>query len=194
MRLRTIHIALAMLLVAGCQEGPKANTPTTPKTAAPAPKKAPESAKQETAKGVAPSEALPYEYTYSPVGRRDPFRSIVDDVARANAENTSRPECGQLCKWDLEQLRLVAVISGISNSVAMLESPDGRGHIVRRGTYVGKRSGRVSQIRSDELVVTEIFKDQMGTPHVNPIVIRLPVDKGETELEEENLLRSEVAQ
>lgn len=136
-----------------------------------------------------------YEYTYSPVGKRDPFRSTLEDLAERPADASMRPDCGPLCGWDIGQLKLVAVISGISNPVAMLEAPNNKGYIVRRGTFVGKRNGKVTQIRSGEVVITEIFKDQMGKPHVSPIVVRLPADtKDAFEPEEQNLLGAEVAE
>ncbi len=39
--------------------------------------------------------------------------------------------------------------------MAMVEDPEGRGHMIRRGSFIGKRSGKVSDIRRDRLVVTE---------------------------------------
>jgi type IV pilus assembly protein PilP len=152
--------------------------------------------KVEQLKEEKPAEAVPpLEYAYSPVGKRDPFRSILDDIAQKAVDSASgRAECGPLCHWDLEQLRLVAVISGISNPLGMVEDPNGRGHVVRRGTFVGKRNGKITQISAGEVVVTEVFKDQMGKPHSNPVVIKLPVDKQESEQEDANLLSREIAE
>ncbi len=133
------------------------------------------------------------EYVYSPVGKRDPFRSILDDVSEVRPSELGRPDCGPLCKWEIEQLRLVAVISGMSNPLGMVEDPGGKGYIVRRGTYVGKRNGKITQIRAGEIVVTEIFKDPMGKPHPNLVVIKLPVENAAPE-EEQNLLGPEVAE
>jgi type IV pilus assembly protein PilP len=142
------------------------------------------------------AEADPvFEYTYTPVGKRDPFRSVVDDAASLPAEALAmRADCGPLCKWEIEQLKLVAVISGISNPVAMVEDPSGKGFVVRRGSFVGKRNGKVTQIRAGEVVVTEIFKDQMGKPHVNPVFIRMPVEKSSQDEAEVNLLGPEVTE
>lgn len=127
-----------------------------------------------------------YEYAYTPVGKRDPFRSLFDDAARAD-ESAAMRDCGPLCKWELEQLRLVAVISGLSNPLAMVEDPEGRGHVVRRGTFVGKHNGKVTQIRSGEIVVSEVYKDHLGKPHINARVMKLPVEQKERG-EDTNLL------
>lgn len=186
-----IPILAAVLALASCGDPP----PPEP-AAAPAPKPAQAQAQKKAETAERPADAPPpLEYAYSPVGKRDPFRSVLDDAKQASADTDgTRPDCGPLCKWELEQLRLVAVVSGVSNPLAMVEDPNGRGYIVRRGTFVGKRNGKVTQIRSGEVVVTEIYKDQMGKPHVNPVPIRLPEDKQAGAQDEQNLLTPEVAE
>ena len=184
-------ILVALLVLAGCGEevAPQAATPKP--APAPAPKKeaAPSPALAEAA--AAPT----LEYAYSPVGKRDPFRSVLDDKAGPSDTGQERPDCGPLCKWELEQLKLVAVISGVSNPLAMVEDPNGPSMGPRLlGTFVGKRNGKVTQIRAGELVVTEIYKDQMGKPHVNPVPIKLPTDVKPGEAEDQNLLAPEVAE
>ena len=189
-----IPILVALLVLSGC--GEEVATP-----AAPTPKPAPAPAKKEAAqaqdanKQQADAAAVPtIEYAYSPVGKRDPFRSALEDKQGPQESGQERPDCGPLCKWELEQLKLVAVISGVSNPLAMVEDPNGRGYIVRRGTFVGKRNGKVTQIQAGELVVTEIYKDQMGKPHVNPVPIKLPTDEKPGAQEDPNLLTPEVAE
>jgi hypothetical protein len=39
--------------------------------------------------------------------------------------------------------------------------------------FVGKRGGRVTQIKRDEVVVTEIFKGPDGKPHPNNIDLKI---------------------
>jgi len=187
-------ILVALLTLAGCGEE---IAPPPPPKAAPAPAPAPKKeAAAQTQDATKPGEAPPptVEYAYSPVGKRDPFRSVLDDKTGPTESGQERPDCGPLCKWELEQLKLVAVISGVSNPLAMVEDPNGRGYIVRRGTFVGKRNGKVTQIRAGEVVVTEIYKDQMGKPHVNPVPIKLPTDEKPGAAEDQNLLTPEVAE
>lgn len=179
-------ILVALLAAVACGSEPPAQPEPPPP---PPPKAAPKVAE------AAPAEVVPaVEYAYSPVGKRDPFRSTVDEKLGPAGDAPLVPNCGPLCKWELDQLRLVAVISGVSNPLAMVEDPTGRGYIVRRGTFVGKRNGKITQIRSGEVVVTEIYKDQMGKPHINPVPIKLPDDQKPGEQDDQNLLTPEVAE
>src|SRR5262249_17804956 len=49
-------------------------------------------------------------YSYDPVGKRDPFRSPVEDMKQVQNENSPCSE--PLCQWDLDQLTLVAIVTG----------------------------------------------------------------------------------
>ena len=182
--LSSTALALA-LATAGCGDPPKAAGP------APAVKKAEAKAAEDKAAEGKEKEVV-LEYSYSPVGKRDPFRSILDELAaKAEETPTTGRDCGPLCKWELDQLKLVAVISGLSNPLGMVEDPRGKGYVIRRGTFLGKHNGKVTQIRTGEIVITEIFKDQMGKPHANPRVIKLPADKKESTEDDQNLLGAE---
>jgi type IV pilus assembly protein PilP len=186
-------VGLSVALV-GCDDVP----PEVSVAASPSADKKTDAAKdkkgEEAAAEKLDSGAL--EYAYSPVGKRDPFRSVLDDLAEKATEVPSGSrDCGPLCKWELDQLRLVAVISGLSNPLAMVEDPKGKGFVIRRGTFMGKHNGKVTQIRTGEIIVTEIFKDQMGKPHANPRVIKLPADKRDADgLEDQNLLGPEATE
>lgn len=117
------------------------------------------------------AEAAPVEvYSYSAIGKRDPFRSPLDDLIIASSASTA---CA-LCKWEVDQLRLVAVVTGTGNPVAMVEDPDGVGHVVRQGTQVGKRNGKVTTIRRDELLVVEVGHDPFGKATSNKTVLKIP--------------------
>ncbi|MBQ4335255.1 MAG: pilus assembly protein PilP [Myxococcaceae bacterium] len=188
-----------LLVISLCAAGIFACGDDKPKRSLP--HQAPSTAKNALSQAEAanlPAEKieLPFEYAYSPVGKRDPFRSYLIDEAKTAEKKVDEPvrpienlRCGPLCKWDLEQLRLVAIVSGISNPIAMVEAPDGRGYTVRRGTFIGKRSGKVTNIRPSEMVITEIYKDNAGVPQPHEIYIALPKSPEEQmDLEGENNL------
>lgn len=159
MKLRFVLGFVAAALVTACGS-PK--PPPSPATPAPKPKP----------KEVAAADELQAEeeFVYSPVGKRDPFRSLLGRVATTQ-EPAEDPLCGQLCSWDLEQLRLVAVVSGMASPLAMVQDPKGNGYNLRRGTSIGKRNGKVAEILRDRIVVTEF--QRLGTGEVLPVQTEL---------------------
>jgi type IV pilus assembly protein PilP len=111
------------------------------------------------------------EYSYNPIGKRDPFRSFTSiEVVRPD-----RIVASELQNWELDQLRLVAILWGVDEPVAMVEDPKGKGHIIAHGDLIGKKWGRVTQIKSDEVVVTEEFRDPIeNRPITNEYSMKLP--------------------
>ena len=72
---------------------------------------------------VAPESAGPAAptYVYNPIGKRDPFRSPeTEPAAQAALANTACTE--PLCRFDIDQLTLVAVVSGDANPLAAATS------------------------------------------------------------------------
>jgi type IV pilus assembly protein PilP len=115
-------------------------------------------------------------YIYNPIGKRDPFRSPDLDLARASSVNSAA--CNEpLCKFDLDQLTLVAVVSGDSNPVAMVQDPQGRGYILHRNTRIGRQGGKVSQILRDSVIVTEYFTAPDGKSTANQLTLAIKADR-----------------
>lgn len=130
-------------------------------SAAPAPVRRPPIAAVAPQK-LAPAPLAPEEakdsFVYSPIGKRDPFRSPLDDLIVAHASESHCP----LCRWEIDQLKLVAVITGTGSPMAMVEDPNGVGHLVRQGTAVGRLGGRVTMIQRDQVLITETSHDPFG--------------------------------
>lgn len=108
-------------------------------------------------------------YAYSPIGKRDPFRNLFE-VDDANEED----ELTELQKYELDQLKLVAVVSRIATPYAMVEDPRGKGHTLTRGTLIGKNWGQVAQISPDCVVVREEYRDYTGRKVTNRTSLCLP--------------------
>lgn len=118
-------------------------------------------------------------YSYTTVGKRDPFRSYIADLREvARAEDVRRPESTE--KFELDQYRLTGLVTGTSQSQAMVEDPDGMGHVVRVGARLGKNGGRVTRIAVDQIIVTEEFRAPTGERIRVPITVRLP--RSDTEI------------
>jgi len=127
--------------------------------------------KKEAAAAAAPVAPTSAEYSYNPIGKRDPFRSFTSiEVVRPD-----RIVASELQNWELDQLLLVAILWGVDEPVAMVEDPKGKGHIIHHGDLIGKKWGRVTQIKSDEVVVTEEFRDPIeNRPITNEYSMKLP--------------------
>jgi type IV pilus assembly protein PilP len=162
-------LALAGALAA-CGGKPPARPPVAPPPAAAA---APAAPAQPEAEAKKPAEP---EWSYSSAGKRDPFRSFLADLEGAQGALATR--CATpLGRFEIEQLKIVAVITGLEDPVAMVEAPNGRGYSVRRGACIGKNGGVVASVRSGEIVVTEWAVRADGTRDRTQTVLRLPKEE-----------------
>ncbi len=169
-KLRVIFVVGAMAAIASCGDDPVAPVAAVP---AAAPKPKPAAVAVAATDGGNAAEPIQFVYSYNPVGKRDPFRSPLDDRKNDKpGEGATDNICPEpLCQFDLDQLTLVAVVSGDANPVAMLEDSTKVGHIVRRNTKVGKQGGKVSQILRDCIEVTEFFLSPDGKKVPNRVSI-----------------------
>jgi len=163
---RLLAVAAVTVVLGHCASQP------TPPPAAPAP--APKAA-AAAARDAGMPEAPPYVYSYNPLAKRDPFRSLIEEVRAPSVENTVCTE--PLCQWDLDQLTLVAVVTGEANPLAMVEDPGGKGYLIRRSSRVGKQGGKVTQILRDTVTVTEFWTGPDGKINPNPVTLHMKADK-----------------
>ena len=82
-----------------------------------------------------------------------------------------------LGRFELDQLRLVAVITGLADPLAMVEAPTGVGYAIRKGACIGKNGGVVATIRTGEVVVTEWAMRADGTREKTETALRLPKEQ-----------------
>jgi type IV pilus assembly protein PilP len=158
-------VALAVLLLAACGES---------KTAAP--RSTPAAAKAAAAAPAPAAPAPDAEIAYSSVGKRDPFKSFVGDLRLTTGAVVTR--CSTpLGRFELDQLRLVAVITGLADPLAMVEGPNGVGYSVRKGACIGKNGGVVTTVRTGEVVVTEWAMRADGTREKTETALRLPKEQ-----------------
>lgn len=70
--------------------------------------------------------------------RRDPFRPFIEVIVpKPEVQETVQREI-KLEEYDIEQLRLIAIITNVGDPRAMVVPPNNEGFILRRGDYVGK--------------------------------------------------------
>ncbi len=128
--------------------------------------------------------SLDLGYTYNPAGKVDPFMPPIQQQERATAD--AAPEIRRrtaprtpLERFDISQLKLVAVLRAGDEAMAMIEVPDGKGHVVRQGSYVGDKDGQIVEISRDRILVEEIVTDLLGRVTSSPQELRLQKKAGE---------------
>jgi type IV pilus assembly protein PilP len=160
-----VLIALSAALAACGQK------PAPRRAAAAAPAAAP--AANVVAAAEAAKKPVEEEWVYSSVGKRDPFRSFLAELTSEKQKAETR--CATpLGRFEIEQLKLVAVVTGLEDPVAMVEAPNGVGYSLRRGACIGKNGGVVAAVRSDGVVVSEWVIRGDGTRDSTQTVLRLP--------------------
>ncbi len=120
----------------------------------------------------APAKEVESDYVYDPTGKRDPFQpfiAIQTPVKPVDEEIPVTP----LQKYDLSQLKLVAIMVGTGGGKAMVEDSEGKGYIIEKGVYVGSRFGKVKAVLKDQVIIEERYKDYMGKVRSKDIVLRL---------------------
>jgi Tfp pilus assembly protein PilP len=112
--------------------------------------------------GTASADAdLPYDAA----GRRDPFRPP-----------RAQQDAGQITplqRFDLGQLKLVAVIYDTQTPRAVVEDEAGLGYIVKVGTPMGTNNGAVRTIEKGRVIVSEQAADMYGEAQSSEVVMEL---------------------
>lgn len=95
---------------------------------------------------------------YDPSGRRDPFAPVVQELQPGKVDANLPP----LQRVTLTELNLIAIVWGAYGYTAMVQTPEGHGYTVRRGTRIGQNNGVVSAITERGIIVQERFTDVYG--------------------------------
>jgi type IV pilus assembly protein PilP len=172
-----LRLALLSLLVVACAEDPPAapvRAAGTPTPARPAP----------TASAPAVNEPPPpkfdiVESEFSESERsRDPFRSFLSIFKEQDKGTTKSQREVVLSQFGIDELKLIGIVTRVEPAKAMLVDPDGTGHVVQRGQFVGKadivqaagRTGasyeinwRVDRIRASDIV---LIREDPSNPDV----------------------------
>jgi len=111
---------------------------------------------------------------YDPSGRRDPFNALVKGSGSGNTPDASLPP---LQRPALTELSLIGIIWGGFGYTAMVQTPDGKGYAVRRGTKMGSSEGIVTSITETGIVVTERFRDVYGFKQEREYVMVLHIQE-----------------
>ena len=120
-------------------------------------------------------------YRYAVEGKPDPFRPFIDipeekgkkEQTGTAETNTETVPLAPLQKFGLDELRLTGIIWSVNKKIAVVQTPDGKRHTLRRGTPLGINGGKVATILSDGVVVVEKIKDLSGNVRTERVVLAL---------------------
>jgi type IV pilus assembly protein PilP len=119
---------------------------------------------------------------YNPKGKVDPFEPLFREkpvVASAKKKHKKRVPRTPLEKIDLSQLKLVGIILASSGNRALVEESNGKGYVIKNGTYVGTNAGKVVKIEKDKVIVAEEYEDVLGNVTLRNKELKLPKPPGE---------------
>jgi len=136
---------------------------------------------EEAAKEAEIKEAVKREeetYTYNPIGKPDPFKSFIQ-FAPLRSSSRKTP-LTPLERYEITQLKLVAVISAPEGNIGLVEDSAGKGYFLKKGTWIGKNEGKVKTILKDRVIIEEVFQDLLGQTKTNeiPLLLHQPEQEG----------------
>jgi len=93
---------------------------------------------------------------------RNPFQSHI--VLMKAAPGTAHKVRGPLECCEISAFKVMAAVVGVTDSegFALVQAPDGKRYVVRRGDVMGVNEGRVSKISAKGIVIREHMKDEDG--------------------------------
>lgn len=97
---------------------------------------------------------------------RDPFRSFLSLFVTKSVA-TPRATPAIFDKFALEELSLIAVVSGTDKPMAMFRDPGGLGQVIKRGDYLSKSGARVTKILGDRVILE--LNEVVGTGEARAI-------------------------
>jgi type IV pilus assembly protein PilP len=182
---------LSLALLVGCEEEIVHGGSSAPAPAPAAPADSAAAAKAQEDEG--PPAVEFQEADFNETDRsRDPFRSfskafIEDEKSRIQSQRDV-----VLDEYAIDELRLVGIVTRIAPPRAMLVDPTGRGHVVRRGQFVGRAeivqggsSGtdyeinwRVERIRESDIVLVREDPKNPDVPSATRVIPLRPEESG----------------
>ena len=136
------------------------------------PKPPPKVAPRKDTPTTMPAKEVEQDYVYDPTGKRDPFQPFIATQTPVKPTGEEVP-ITPLQKYDLSQLKLVAILVGKGEGRAMVEDSEGKGYIIEKGVYVGRNFGKVKTVLKDRVIIEERYKDYKGKVRAKEIVLRL---------------------
>ncbi len=173
------------VLAAACSPDQVIQGATTGSTAAPTASAAPDAG----AASLAPPPLPRMEFAENDFAEsdrnRDPFRSFTAIMAPEEKKVAHVQKEVVLPQYSLDELKLVAIVTGGEYPRAMVVDPGGKGWVIKRGDWVGRPevvhiggangtdyqiNWRVSKVRDGDIVFTREDPAQPGIPPASRVI------------------------
>lgn len=122
------------------------------------------------APGEGKTEEAGDTYSYRIEGRRDPFKSLLLGLKEKKTAGLT-----PLQQRSLGELRVIGIVWGAQAYMAMIETPDGKGYLIKEGTLIGPDGGYVKKITEDSVIIEEAYTDYYGRKRSKQTVLRLHI-------------------
>ncbi|HMO01828.1 MAG TPA: pilus assembly protein PilP [Oligoflexia bacterium] len=119
----------------------------------------------------------PDAFIYDPTGKSDPFRPFDLSPKTQKSKNLTPLE-----RFTLGQLRLAATLGAGDTATALVETAEGRGYTVKKGTKIGPNGGEVVEILKDRIIILEQTVDFTGQVKNHTFEMRLRTPDQEEKL------------
>ncbi|HYL80034.1 MAG TPA: pilus assembly protein PilP [Candidatus Acidoferrum sp.] len=156
--------------VGGCSDG------GTPTSTPPASKPAQQPVAAKPAPPAPAPAPAPAEYAYETKGRRDPFRPLIMP-RKAEVKGPSKPK-SEREGLQVAELKLAGIVWERSGAYALVETPTGKGYVLRVNDRIGEDFGaRVAKITPN--AVTFEVKPAIPGPQAQARLVELRLKKEE---------------
>ena len=112
-------------------------------------------------------------YFYDPTKKIDPFKSFILARKELEEKEQGKPKT-YLETLEISQLTISAIVLADEGNWALVRDSKGDGHVIKAGTLIGKKNGRVTKIFEKEVIVTESYKNIRGRKIIKGISMKLP--------------------
>jgi len=96
-------------------------------------------------------------YEYKSYERRDPFLTLIREISEVI-------DAPPLQRYDVSQMKLVAIVIEVGDKSALVKLPDGTHHMIKLGDKVGLQKGAVYEIMQSKVIVREQKYDFRHNP------------------------------
>jgi type IV pilus assembly protein PilP len=115
---------------------------------------------------------------YDPGRKIDPFEPLFQEKTNSEKpENTPiidhRPIKGPLESIDTSQLKLTGIIYAAGRNIGLVQEASGKGHVIKKGTYIGTKGGQVIEISNKKVIIGEKWQDNNGNITIQKSELKL---------------------